>query len=66
MNKNLIIVLLTLIIITLTACGGSKEATSEEAQRKAIETFLESFTKEGKSKCIAVIIQGRMGRSHFR
>lgn len=59
MNKKLITVLLPLIIITLTACGGSKEATSEEAQRKAIETFLESFTKEGKSRCIIRLMPER-------
>lgn len=58
-NRKLFTVLMYFIIVSLTSCGKNKEALSEEAQNKAFETFLESYTKEGQSRCIIRLMPER-------
>ena len=56
MNRRLSTVIMYLVIITLAACGVNKEVEPEKAQQKTFETFLKSYTKEGKSRCIIRLV----------
>ena len=49
MKKGIIILIMCLVTVMLSACGGKNPKTDEELRRKE---FLQTYTKDGKSRCI--------------